>query len=106
MARKGLLAGIVVIAMIAGYFLAHISAPGHAWAQLQNMQEVSVGPNTSAATTAAIPTYYGHMVGVEAVGRATMLWFESADGTIRRVHVSFWKDEIILDDQVVTIPRR
>ena len=106
MARKELLAGIIVIAMIAGYFLAQIYSPGKAWAQMQDMREVSVRPNTSAATKAAIPTYYGRMAGVEAVGKATMLWFEGADGTIRRVHVSFWEDEIILDDQVVIIPRR
>ena len=106
MARKGLFAGIVVIAMIAGYYLAQVSSPGTAWAQLQEMQEVSVRPNVPDAGQAAIPSDYGRMVGVEAVGKATMLWFEGADGTIRRVHVSFWEEEISLDDQVIAIPRR
>jgi len=74
--------------------------------QVQAMQEIQVTPNVTTAQKAFIPKNYGRVVGVENVGKSTMLWLEAANGTIRRVQVSFWKDDIILDDKVVIIERR
>ena len=72
----------------------------------QKMSEINVNPNIPEAGKAIIPENFGELKGIENVGRSTMLWFESRDGTIRRVNISFWEDEIILDDLVVVIKRR
>ena len=73
---------------------------------VQVMQEIEVVPNVTTAQKAFIPKHYGKVIGMENVGKATMMWLEAANGTIRRVQVSFWEDEIILDDKVVVIERR
>ena len=74
--------------------------------QIQAMQEISVVPNVTTAQKAYIPQSFGKVVGVENVGKATMIWFEAANGTVRRVQVSFWENEVILDDKVLAIRRR
>ena len=74
--------------------------------QIQAMQEIAVTPNATNADKAFIPQSYGKLVGIENVGKSTMLWFEAANGTVRRVQVSFWEKDIILDDKVVIIERR
>jgi len=73
---------------------------------VQLMEEIEIMPNLQDAEKAIIPAEYGALKGVENVGSSTMLWFESSDGTIRRINVSFWEDEIILDNRVVVINRR
>ena len=71
----------------------------------QKLLEVKVKSNVLDNVQAMIPENYGEIKGVESVGKSTMLWFESEDGTIRRMNLSFWEDEIILDNLVVTIKR-
>ncbi|MFC1562963.1 hypothetical protein ACFL4Z_02830 [candidate division KSB1 bacterium] len=72
----------------------------------QKMSEVKIKANMLNDVKAVIPENYGKLRGVENIGRSTMLWFESEDGTIRRVNLSFWEDGIILDDLVVVIERK
>ena len=72
----------------------------------QKMSEMKVSPNIRNAGLAIIPESYGSLKGVENVGKSTMLWFESKDGTIRRVNLSFWENEVILDDVAIVIERK
>ena len=72
----------------------------------QKMSEIKIKSNTLDNVKAVIPESYGKLKGIESVGRSTMLWLESDDGTIRRVNLSFWEDGIILDDLVVVINRK
>ncbi len=71
----------------------------------QKLSEIKVKSNVLNNIQAMIPEKYGELKGIEGVGKSTMLWFESEDGIIRRINLSFWEDEIILDDLVVTIER-
>ena len=96
------LGGLPLLAMVP---LLATRAPAQADRGRQQMTDVSVTPNLPGAAQAGVPRAFGALRGVENVGRSTMLWFEAADGTIRRVQVSFWEDEIILDNQAVTIER-
>ena len=98
---------LIFILFIINFYIIFLYAPRiTAQEKYQNMSEVSVNPNVSDAVRAVIPESYGELKGIENVGRSTMLWFESKDRTIRRVNLSFWEDEIILDNLVVVIKRR
>ena len=110
MNSKKLFAGFLILAVIGAMMytiqinIRHNTASADE--EIQAMQEIPVSPNATNADKAFIPQSYGKLVGIENVGKSTMLWFEAANGTVRRVQVSFWEKDIILDDKVVVIERR
>ncbi len=110
MKSKKLFVGLLILLVIAAMmYTIKINIRSNAVSadeQIQAMQEIQITPNITSADKAYIPQNYGRFVGLENVGKSTMLWFEAANGTIRRVQVSFWEKDIILDDKVVTIERR
>lgn len=106
MTIRNLLVGVSAVALVGIILALADRAPAQQGSRPQVMTEMPVSPNLNDAGSAGIPRHYGQLRGLENVGRSTMLWFEADDGTIRRVQVSFWDDEVILDDQAVTIRRQ
>ena len=99
---------LIVIGMLlmAGFSAGYIFGPGtpplfSEAKQVQTLSETVVSPNLAGVGQAIIPDHYGRLVSVESVGRSTMLWFQADTGVIRRMQLSFWEGEVILDNNAL-----
>ena len=98
---------LILILLLVNIYMVFCRAPQvNAQQNHQKLSEIIVKSNVLNDVKAVVPEDYGELKGIENVGRSTMLWFESEDGTIRRINLSFWENEIILDDLVVVIERK